>query len=163
VIARLARTEDRGPGSSEPVTIYTIGFTKKSAADFFGILQSNDIRRVVDIRLNNSGQLAGFTKSDDLRYFLAVICGAEYVHEPSLSPTKELLTSRRDGRVSWAEYEQVFGQLMVERGVADTIDRSLFATPAVLLCSEATADHCHRRLVAEYLKAAWGDVEIVHL
>lgn len=145
------------------VTIYTVGFTKKSAEQFFGLLRANGIRRVVDIRLSNSGQLAGFTKHDDLRFFLSEICDAEYVHEPRLAPTKELLTSFRDRKLPWDEYEQVFEGLMVERRVADTIDRSLFAEPAVMLCSEATADECHRRLVAEHLKTAWGDVEIVHL
>lgn len=149
--------------ASEPLTIYTIGFTKKSAERFFGILKAHGIRRVVDIRLSNSGQLAGFTKSDDLRYFLSEICGADYVHEPRLAPTKDLLTSFRDRQCTWDEYEQVFEGLMTDRRVADEVDRSLFAGPAALLCSEPTADQCHRRLVAEHLQRAWGQVEIVHL
>lgn len=143
--------------------IYTIGFTKKSASEFFGLLKSHDIRRIIDIRLNNAGQLAGFTKQDDLRYFLAEICGADYVHEPLLAPTKELLSSYRDKRCSWEEYEHVFDGLMRERQVDEAIDASLFAERAALLCSEPTADQCHRRLVAEYLREAWGNIDIVHL
>ncbi|HUG13617.1 MAG TPA: DUF488 domain-containing protein [Thermomicrobiales bacterium] len=143
--------------------IYTIGFTKKSAAEFFRLLKVNDIRRIVDIRLSNSGQLAGFTKQDDLQFFLSEICDADYVHEPMLAPTKELLSSYRDKQCSWAEYERVFDGLMQERCIDENIDRSLFAQRSALLCSEPTADQCHRRLVAEYLQRAWGNVDIVHL
>jgi uncharacterized protein (DUF488 family) len=145
------------------VEIYTIGFTQKSARQFFDILRANDIRRVVDIRLHNSGQLAGFTKKDDLAYFLREICDADYVHEPRLAPSEQLLKDYRAGRTSWQEYEPIFNGLMRERDVAQAVDRALFDRPAVLLCSEPTAEHCHRRLVAEHLQREWGDVSIVHL
>jgi len=145
------------------VEIYTIGFTQKSARQFFDILNANGIKRLIDVRLSNSGQLAGFTKSTDLAYFLDVICGAEYVHEPRLAPTKELLSNYRNGRCTWAEYEVIFNGLMDERQIATTISPTLFDVPAVMLCSEATADQCHRRLVAEYFQRNWENVAIRHL
>lgn len=143
--------------------IYTIGFTQKSARQFFDLLKANGIRRLIDVRLSNSGQLAGFTKAADLAYFLREICDAEYVHEPRLAPTKELLSNYRSGKCTWTEYEEIFNGLMTERQIAANISQSLFEVPAVMLCSEATADQCHRRLVAEYLQRHWGDVTIQHL
>lgn len=143
--------------------IYTIGFTQKSAEEFFGTLKRAGIRRLLDIRLSNSSQLAGFAKRDDLRYFLREICGAEYEHEPLLAPTEEMLALYKKGKGNWADYERKFLALMVERKVEEYVDRESFEVPTVLLCSEPTADCCHRRLAAEYLKHQWGDVEIVHL
>jgi uncharacterized protein (DUF488 family) len=145
------------------VEIYTIGFTKKTAAEFFGALKKAGIRRLVDIRLNNSSQLAGFTKRDDLRYFLREICDTDYAHEPNLAPTEAMLKSIQSKEVSWDEYERGFRALLVERAVEDKIERGTFSIPTVLLCSEPTAEKCHRRLVAEYLKEKWGDIEIRHL
>lgn len=113
--------------------------------------------------MNNSSQLAGFSKRDDLAYFLRVICGAAYQHEPLLAPTQELLDAYRKQKGDWADYERRFLALMRERRIEERIPRSLFATPAVLLCSEATPEHCHRRLVAEYLRDHWGDLSIIHL
>ena len=143
--------------------IYTIGFTKKSAAEFFGLLRRSGIRRLIDVRLNNTSQLAGFAKRDDLEYFLHEICGAEYLHQPILSPDKDLLDGYKKKTVSWEEYERRFLELLARRKVEETVERELFDRPAVLLCSEPTPEHCHRRLVAEYLAARWGDVTIVHL
>ena len=143
--------------------IYTIGFTQKSARQFFDLLKWNGIRRLVDVRLNNTGQLAGFTKATDLAYFLDVICGAGYIHQPLLAPTKQLLSDYRNGKRTWAEYEEIFNALMAERQIETAISPSLFDVPAVMLCSEPTADQCHRRLVAEYLQRYWGDITINHL
>jgi uncharacterized protein (DUF488 family) len=145
------------------VEIYTVGFTQKSARQFFDLLKSNGIRRLVDVRLSNSGQLSGFTKSTDLAYFLDEICGAEYVHQPLLAPTKQLLSDYRAGKRTWAEYEDIFNALMAERQIETAISPSLFDIPAVMLCSEPTAEQCHRRLVAEYLQRHWDDVTIHHL
>jgi uncharacterized protein (DUF488 family) len=145
------------------VEIYTIGFTRKTAAEFFGALRRAGIRRLIDVRLNNTSQLAGFTKRDDLRYFLEAICGAAYQHEPLLSPTEEILDGYKKKAISWEEYEGRFRALLEERRVEETALRQWFEPAAVLLCSEPTAEHCHRRLVAEYLAAKWGDVRIVHL
>lgn len=142
--------------------VYTIGFTKRTAADFFGTLKDAGIKRLVDVRLANRSQLAGFSKRDDLRYFLRELCGADYVHEPRLGPTRELLDEYRKSKPGWAWYEARFLELMAERVVERAIDRTLLAGPTVLLCSEVTADHCHRRLVLEYLNRAWGDIRAIH-
>ncbi|HKT38324.1 MAG TPA: DUF488 domain-containing protein [Ktedonobacterales bacterium] len=143
--------------------IYTTGFTKKTAEQFFESLRRAGIRRLLDIRLNNSSQLAGFSKRDDLAYFLRVICGAQYQHELLLAPTQDLLDDLKKRKGSWEAYERQFLALMRKRRIEQRIDRRLFAIPTVLLCSEATPDHCHRRLVAEYLRDQWGDVTIIHL
>lgn len=143
--------------------VFTIGFTKRSAADFFGALKRAGIERLVDVRLNNSSQLAAFTKRDDLPYFLHEICGAGYVHEPLLAPTQEMLDAYKKRKGSWQEYERLFLQLMADRGIEKQIGRDLFAVPTVLLCSEPTAEHCHRRLVCEYLQQMWSNLTVTHL
>ena len=143
--------------------VYTIGFTKKNAREFFGRLKQAGIRRLIDIRLNNSSQLAGFTKKEDLRFFLEAACGAEYIHEPLLAPTQAILDDYKKHKGSWEDYEKQFLGLMDERRIEHVLDRSLLDRPAVLLCSEPEPDCCHRRLVAEYLHSRWGDLEIVHL
>jgi len=145
------------------VEIYTIGFTKKSAKEFFGALKKAGIRRVVDVRLNNTSQLAGFAKRDDLEYFLRELCGAGYVHEPRLAPTREILDDFKKKRIEWEEYERCFKEVMEERKIEEIVDRNLLEEPTVLLCSEPAPEHCHRRLVVEYLKEKWGDLELIHL
>ena len=141
--------------------IFTIGFTKKSAKQFFTRLKQPGLVRVVDARLNNTSQLAGFTKKGDLEFFLHEICKVGYVHLPELAPTQEILnTYKKSG--DWSSYERQFLSLMVERRIEDKVDKSIL-DGGCLLCSEATPEHCHRRLVAEYLRRKWGDVEIVHL
>lgn len=119
--------------------------------------------RVIDVRLNNVSQLAGFAKRDDLRYFLKRICSAEYVHELRLAPTQSLLDAYKKHKSSWDNYEKGFRQLMSERRVEEQIPKDLFEGVPVLLCSERTAQHCHRRLVCEYLNEHWGGVEAIHL
>jgi uncharacterized protein (DUF488 family) len=143
--------------------VYTTGFTKKTAAQFFGSLKNVGIKRLVDIRLNNSSQLAGFAKKEDLAFFLKEICGIEYQHEPLLAPTQDMLDTYKKQKGSWSDYEQRFLALMRERRIEDCISPKLFEVPTVLLCSEATAEHCHRRLVLEYLQEKWGEIEIIHL
>jgi uncharacterized protein (DUF488 family) len=144
--------------------LYTIGFAKKSAEEFFGLLRNNGVRRVVDIRLRPSGQLAGFARKEDLPYFLRDLAdGCEYIHLPILAPTKEILDGYRGGG-SWVDYERQFQALMDERGIPGELDRGSFEIlPSCLLCSEATPAQCHRRLVAERLQAHWPGVEIIHL
>lgn len=115
------------------------------------------------MRLNNVSQLAGFTKREDLQFFLHEICGAEYIHEPLLAPTQELLDAFKKKKGAWSEYERQFLALMAERKIEDRVDQSLFTGPAVLLCSEPTATNCHRRLVVEYLQRKWGDLTVKHL
>jgi uncharacterized protein (DUF488 family) len=143
--------------------IYTIGFTKKTAREFFGRLKHAGIRRLVDIRLHNASQLAGFTKREDLRFFLEAVCSAEYVHERLLAPTQALLDDYKKRKGSWEEYEAGFLRLMEERRIEHALSRDLLDRPTVLLCSEPEPDCCHRRLVAEYLRARWGDLAIIHL
>lgn len=154
---------DGGYPKGYHVEIYTIGFTRKTAAQFFDTLKRAGIRRLIDVRLNNSSQLAAFAKRDDLAYFLREICGAEYIHEPLLAPTPELLDFVQKRNGSWEQYEPRFLALLAERRVEERIDRALFSVPAVVLCSEAAPDRCHRRLVVEYLSGHWGDVKAVHL
>jgi uncharacterized protein (DUF488 family) len=113
--------------------------------------------------LNNVSQLAGFAKRGDLAFFLRQICGADYVHEPLLAPTQEMLDAYRSKAASWEEYEMRFLALMAERQIERHLDRAKFEKPTVLLCSESTPDRCHRRLVLEYLREKWGDITISHL
>lgn len=145
--------------------IYTIGFTQTTARDFFGRLRTAGIRRLIDVRLNNVSQLAGFAKRDDLAYFLRELCGAEYVHEPLLAPTQELLDGLKKHKGAWSDYEGGFTELMRDRRIEDALTPEFFAGPSVLLCSEATPEYCHRRLIVEYLRRAWPGAGIlpVHL
>lgn len=143
--------------------IYTIGFTKKTAAQFFETLKRAGIRRLIDVRLNNTSQLAAFAKRDDLEYFLREICGAEYRHEPVLAPTPEILDAYKHKKITWEQYENRFRALLAQRAAERNVNRQLFDVPAVLLCSEPKAERCHRRVAAEYLASHWGEVRIVHL
>ena len=144
--------------------VYSIGFTQKTARQFFGLLKGAGIRRLLDVRLNNSSQLAGFSKRDDLEFFLHEICAAEYRHEPLLAPTQAMLDSfKKKKTATWQEYEAEFLALMAERRVELNLDRSLFSIPTVLLCSEPSPENCHRRLALEYLAEKWGGLTIVHL
>lgn len=143
--------------------IYTIGFTQTTAEHFFSRLSRARIERLLDVRLNNSSQLAGFAKAKDLPYFLGELVGAGYQHEPLLAPTQDLLDEYKKRKGDWASYERAFLALMTERRIADTLAPADFEYRTALLCSEATAEHCHRRLVAEHLAMHWPAVEIVHL
>ncbi|MDP9454737.1 MAG: hypothetical protein CYG60_14885 [Actinobacteria bacterium] len=140
-----------------------MGFTKKTAAEFFGTLKGAGIQRLLDVRLNNASQLSAFARRADLPFFLERLCGAEYLHEPRLAPTGEMLDAYRKGRVGWTGYAKDFTKLMRERRVEETLNRDLFSIPTALLCSEAEPEHCHRRLVLEYLDQAWGGIRAVHL
>ncbi len=145
------------------MTIFTIGFTKKSAETFFARLKNAGVRRLIDVRLNNISQLAGFTKKDDLRYFTKAICNIDYLHFPELAPTAEILDPYKKAKNGdWALYERQFIELMRSRHIESTMSRDVL-DGSCLLCSEEKPHHCHRRLVAEYLKEHWGDVEIEHI
>jgi len=128
--------------------IYTIGFTKKSAEEFFELLKANNVKKLIDIRLNNKSQLAGFTKGNDLKYFLKEICSIEYEHRLEFAPTKDILDSYKKGEIDWVEYVDLYNKLLEKRKdiyklSIDEINNSCF------LCSEDTAENCHRRLLAE--------------
>ena len=143
--------------------IYTIGFTKKSAGQFFQLLAKHGVECLVDIRLHPDGQLAGFTKKEDLRYFLKKINGCDYRHMPNLAPEDEILKAYREDH-NWKKYEAAFEALMDRRGIPETIDQTLFEEKVCcLLCSEPTPEQCHRRLVAERLARSWKGVEIIHI
>jgi uncharacterized protein (DUF488 family) len=142
--------------------IFTIGFTKKSAEQFFSRLKQPGLIRLVDTRLNNISQLAGFTKKNDLKFFLREISQIDYVHFPELAPTQDILDAYKKNGGDWSVYEGQFLSLMFARQIEKKLDKNLIAG-SCLLCSEATPEHCHRRLVAEYLRDKWDDVEIQHL
>ena len=142
--------------------IFTIGFTKKTARRFFNLLSDANVRRIVDIRLNNVSQLAGFAKRQDLEFFSEKLCGIGYDHLPVLAPTKDILDNYKKHGGTWEDYELKFLQLMEQRRIASTIPKELLAD-GCLLCSEHEPHHCHRRLVAEYLAGKWDNVQVVHL
>jgi uncharacterized protein (DUF488 family) len=147
---------------SEPIPVFTVGFTKKTAGDFFEKLRAAGIKRVVDVRLNKVSQLAGFSKRDDLKYFLKQILDVDYVEAPLLAPTQPLLDAYRKSKGNWDDYERAFLQLMEERHIEDRIDPTLIAG-GCLLCSEDKPHHCHRRLVVDYLQRKWGNLSIKHI
>lgn len=141
--------------------LFTIGFTKTSAEDFFSRLSKAHVKKLIDIRLNNVSQLAGFAKRDDLRFFAKEICHIDYEEIPELAPTQDILDEYKKRKGAWSIYAEKFLDLMARRKIED-IGRARL-DGGCLLCSEDKPHHCHRRLVAEYLKSKWSDVEIEHL
>jgi uncharacterized protein (DUF488 family) len=147
----------------KPIHLYTIGFTQKPAEAFFRLLQENGVDTLVDIRLRPDSQLSGFAKARDLPYFLKHLIGCDYQHNLDMAPNDEILDDYRQDK-DWAKYEKVFGDLLRQRDLTAHLDREWWAAhKACLLCSEHEPDHCHRRIVAEYLAAHWPEVEIHHL
>lgn len=144
------------------MNLYTIGFTKTSAEYFFTRLQNAGVCRLIDVRLNNNSQLSGFAKKNDLRYFLKALCGIDYEHREELAPTQNILDAYKKMQGDWSTYEDLFLALMEERKVENLIKHATLEN-ACLLCSEDKSDHCHRRLVAEYLQRKWNDIEIIHI
>ncbi|MEJ2678637.1 MAG: DUF488 domain-containing protein [Gemmatimonadota bacterium] len=142
-------------------TLFTIGFTKKSAERFFTLLRDAGVHRVLDVRLNNSSQLAGFAKQDDLRFFLREIGGIDYVYLAELAPTQEIIDTGRKQK-DWTAFEAKYRRLIEERKIESAVDRSLLHM-GCLLCSEDRPDHCHRRMAAEYLAEKLGGITITHL
>ncbi len=144
------------------MTLYTIGSGKKSARDFFTLLRQNGVRRLIDIRLNNTSQLAGYTKKPDLEYLLGAIAGIDYLHLTDFAPTESLMDGYKTKKIGWPEYESEYARLLEERQALHKIDPALF-DDACLLCSEPAATRCHRRLLAERLAALIPGLKIVHL
>ena len=144
------------------VKLFTIGFTQKSAENFFTLLCEAGVRRVIDVRLHNVSQLAGFAKKEDLRYFLKQIGNIDYLHVTELAPTQEILDEFKKNKGDWAVYQRQFLSLMQQRRVEKAIAKDIL-DGACLLCSEPSPEHCHRRLIAEYLQDEWGNLEITHL
>ena len=145
------------------IDIYTIGFTKKNAETFFGFIKEAKILTLLDVRLNNVSQLAGFAKKNDLKYFLKELCGTEYIHTPELAPTKEMLNSYKKGDMSWDIYEDKFLNLMSQRNIEKLVKPTLLEN-GCLLCSEHEPHLCHRRLVVDYLNENLEfDLKVKHL
>ena len=144
------------------IRICTIGFTKKDAKTFFGLLEMNNIKTLIDVRLNNVSQLAGFAKKNDLQYFLERICKIKYVHLPQIAPTKDILDDYKKKIINWDEYQERYYSLLSERSVEKSIDINMFKD-SCLLCSEHTAEKCHRRLAVEYLQKHFDDITVQHL
>lgn len=142
--------------------VYSIGFTKHTAEDFFTTLERANVRRLIDVRLNNVSQLSGFSKRDDLRYFLKRIAGIEYSHELALAPTADLLNAYKKKEISWHSYAEQYLALLDDRSIERQLDAHFFED-AVLLCSEHKPERCHRRLALEYLGSAWSGMHVVHL
>ena len=147
---------------SKSIYLFTIGFTQKTAQQFFDTLVKSGVKRVVDTRLNNISQLAGFTKRGDLEYFLRKICEIEYVHILDLAPTKDILDDYKKNQGDWKTYESKFLALMSDRQIEKKVSPQLL-DGSCLLCSEPKPHHCHRRLVAEYLRDKLGNITISHL
>jgi len=144
------------------MTLYTIGCSGKRAERFFGVLREAGVRRLVDVRLDNTSQLAGFAKRHDLAYFATALCDIAYTHALELAPTREMLDEYRKRGRDWARYERRFELLMRERRVQELFPRETL-DGACLLCSEPDPEHCHRRLVAEHLAHRWRALQVVHL
>jgi uncharacterized protein (DUF488 family) len=142
--------------------IYTIGFTGKTAKEFFTKLEDAGVKRILDIRLKNSSQLSGFAKKDDLKYFLMKINGIQYLYIPELAPTENIMDSYKKKKIDWNEYETQLNTLLIERKVEKKM-RGEMSEGDCFLCSEEKPDLCHRRLVAEYLQEKLGDIIILHL
>ena len=135
--------------------VFTIGFTQSSADEFFERLLKNKVSKVIDVRLHNTSQLAGFAKATDLPYLLKKIGNIQFVHQPLLAPTDEMLKAYKTQKGDWAVYENRFLLLMADRKIEDRFKAEMFEGGS-LLCSEAKPHHCHRRLVCDYLNQKWG-------
>ncbi|MBQ3433577.1 MAG: DUF488 domain-containing protein [Selenomonadaceae bacterium] len=144
--------------------IFTIGFTKLTAEEFFTCLERSRVNRVVDVRLYNTSQLLGFSKFPDIKYFLRNLSGIDYVHDLQFAPTERIFDSYKKKYITWEDYEEAFAALMRSRNIEDYIRKNYAdAEDYCLLCAEVSPENCHRRLVAEKIKEVLGDVEIVHL
>lgn len=142
--------------------IYTIGFAGKNAKTFFQLLKTSGAKHLLDVRLNNVSQLAAFSKKDDLRYFLKEILGWNYVHNPELAPSEEILKEYKGKTIDWANYETRYIALMNYRNILEKIDKNA-VYDGVLLCSEPEPTFCHRRLLAEYFAKHWGNTTVINL
>ena len=164
MVRKIDLTEDgfMTEHDNNTVKLFTIGYAGKNAERFFTLLFKAGVKKVIDVRLYNTSQLAGFTKKDDLEYFLQAVAGIDYVHLPLMSPTKELLTGYKDGSISWAQYETRFDHMITQRQIEKHVNTQDLHM-ACLLCAEAKPDKCHRRLVAEYLAQHLQNILIEHL
>jgi uncharacterized protein (DUF488 family) len=142
--------------------IYTIGFTEKSAESFFTLLKSNSIKKLIDVRLNNASQLAAFSKKNDLKYFLKELIACDYIYRSDFAPSDDILKDYKSKKINWKEYADKYIKLLDSRNILSTTSKAEIVN-SVLLCSENEPEYCHRRLLAEYFKTKWSDIEIIHL
>lgn len=148
---------------AQTIKLFTIGFTKKNAQQFFSLLQQGGVRKVLDTRLNNVSQLAGFTKRDDLSFFLREVAGIDYEHAEQLAPTDVMLKRYKKGEISWDDYAADY-QVLIQKRRVENLFKPEDLEGVCLLCSEATPHHCHRRLAAEFFEKQLGcGVDIIHL
>jgi len=144
--------------------LYTIGFTKKNAKQFFSALNENKINLVVDVRLNNTSQLAGFSKYPDIEFFLDKICNIKYKHDLHFAPNESTLSRFKKKQINWETYEIEFAETMQNRRITEYIKKNYSTDISIcLLCSEPTPENCHRRLVADYFKMVFDEIQIIHL
>ncbi|MFL9892324.1 DUF488 domain-containing protein [Paraburkholderia sp. RL17-381-BIF-C] len=145
------------------VPVTTIGFTGKTAQEFFDLLKNAEVRTVLDIRLSNTSQLAGFAKKQDLPFFLDRLCGAAYREMPELAPEPDLFKRYKAKELTWDDLAAAYVELIAKRRVENNLDVDLFRS-ACLLCSEHLPHHCHRRLALEYLNSRWNSrLKVTHL
>lgn len=144
------------------ITIYTIGFSKKNLKEFIARLKNAGVKKVIDVRLNNTSQLAGYAKKEDLEYILELV-GIAYEHHPELAPTEDLMKGYKNGEITWQEYEKIYKDLLIQREPLKSVDLEEQEGPVCLLCAEDRPDRCHRRLLAEYFRDRLPEVEIGHL
>jgi uncharacterized protein (DUF488 family) len=142
--------------------VFTIGFTEKNAEHFFSLLEKNNIKKLIDVRLNNVSQLAAFTKKDDFGFFLKKILSCNYFHRPDLAPTEEILKKYKSKTITWEIYTDEYIKLLNSRDILSYLKKDEIIN-SVFLCSEHLPQNCHRRLLAEYLQKRWDDIEIIHL
>ena len=161
----FAAEEDPQKENMLTLTLYTIGSSGKTAERFFETLKRAGVKRLLDVRLAGESQLAGFAKRvpGGLDYLAGTICGAVYQHLPDLAPTREMMKALQNDEAFWPVYERRFNALLLERGAIEKLERAMFDEPCCLLCSEASAERCHRRLVAEAIQRRWPEIDIVHL
>ena len=142
--------------------LFTIGYTKKSAEKFFGIITDKKVEIMADVRLYNSTQLAGFSKSSDLKYFLEKICGCDYIALKQLAPNPSLFENYKNGKTTWNEYEKIYNKFLDTQANLDFF--YAFKNKRIcILCAESTPEHCHRRLIAQKISKTYDNVKITHL
>ncbi|QTO40593.1 DUF488 family protein [Desulfovibrio desulfuricans] len=142
--------------------IFTIGFTKKSAKEFFGLIKCHNINSVIDIRLNNQSQLAGFTKKNDLIFFLDELCNCSYQHKPLWAPNEKILSDYKKKSITWNDYERLYLDLLNSRDIISNFSPNEYMN-ACLLCSEPLPNFCHRRLLAEFLQKKYTNIVVIHI
>lgn len=144
------------------IKLYTIGFTGKSAQQFFDLLEQNGVKKIIDTRINNTSQLSGFAKGRDLAFFARRLANIGYEHRLEFAPTKALLSGYRKREIAWADYTDIYLNLLEERQIKESINLAALHQ-SCLLCSEHAPDHCHRRLLAEYLQEIDPNIHVIHL